>query len=657
MSSPISSPGVSLAGSSWELYPENTQEALDNPSTSRAICHSTDQQVSTIARCDSSKNLVEQNPYDETTFLNWKNPPMPLGRKYSIIIAEAFVKLLEEGGINHNFIPAKAQKLIEDAFVKLVEERGITHSLTPDEIQELITGAVVKLLKERGINHNFTPDEVQEIMAAAIVKLLKERGIDYNFTPDDVQDIIIGALTKLFEEKGINHVFTPTEAQEFANTMYAIQRPISNKITRNMKEGTSTIEFRPQHGLCDIHSFGLFLKQRGGFAGCVADVEQKCEFNEKEVSHSSINLTNYRDLAYKKHQLLWENRAPEDSEEYELPKSRYSDSNIYSNKKKTSDQLEKQLSFQKRLLQRAVEKLHIDGKPFDPAFIRIFKPTDKERRSNEIALSTAAKVTGIFFEYKRKTVPLEQERACIAEINAMPTYTIDQICDAIKADLKEHPITIVDLHQISHLLEKLGGYASSSALVEREYIIDGQEERHCTAIILRNRQDLVNQRYEYLRETYSAQFDLSNQAPQCNYPVPFLQKKKTTEEAKKQLLFQARLLQRAVQEMIIDEEPFDPLFERIYIPTEQERISNGASIANLAQTDMILFVYRTSSEDRPPKYAVEQICESMKTMAEAEEIKTPMAETNIISRTAQTCLSLLKQLGKDGDDFLSHVGG
>ncbi|MEK7339771.1 MAG: hypothetical protein AABZ92_03560, partial [Verrucomicrobiota bacterium] len=282
-------------------------------------------------------------------------------------------------------------------------------------------------------------------------------------------------VADLFEAGGINHNFSPAEAQEFADTMCAIQKPTGNKITRNTQKGTSTINFRPKHGLSDIHDLGIFLETKGRFAGCNVGVEKECIFNAKKLSYSFINIGNYQDLAGKKYQLLWENRVPGNSEEYEIPDSGYPSSRIWPEKKKTSDQLEKQLSSQKRFLQRAVEKMHVDGKPFDPAFTRIFMLTDKEHRVNKVALSTLATATSIFFEYRTKIVPLEQEAAYIAEIDNSPTYTIQHIRNAIEADLNDNPIEIVDLHKISHLLEKLGDFASSSACVEQEYTIDGQE--------------------------------------------------------------------------------------------------------------------------------------------------------------------------------------
>jgi hypothetical protein len=223
----------------------------------------------------------------------------------------------------------------------------------------------------------------------------------------------------------------------------------------------------------------------------------------------------------------------------------------------------------------------------------------------------------------------------------MPTRTVDEVIKAIKDDLREHPIPIVDLHQISHLLEKLGKFASSSACIERTYIIDGQT-RHCTAIVLRNHQDLVDEKYAYLREKYSTQYDIPNRTPPCDYPVPFFRKPKTPDEAKEQLALQTKLLQSAVEEMYVDEEPFDPLFERIYIPTEQERIDNGVSFFNLAQTDTILFVYRTS-ENRPPKYAIEQVCEVIETRAEVEGTKALIANNNTMRSPTEVSLPLLKK--------------
>ena len=545
MSSPISSPGASPRGSSWELCPSGTEET--SPSTSCAV----NQQVSTIARCHSSKDLAEQNPSTEPPFLNW--PPSPGS------LADGVVGLFEAGGVDHNF--------------------------------------------------------------------------------------------------------TPAEAQEFADTMRAIQKPTGHKITRNREEGTSTIEFRPRHGLVDIHCLGLFFEQKLGFAGCVVSVEQKAPFNGKEFCYSSINLRNYQDLVRQRYEQIWEDRDPGNTEEYKVPVIRYGNSTIWPEKKKTVEQLEKELSYQDRFLQRAINIMNGQRKesdkvrPFDPAFKRTFIPTEKERITNKIPLLSIAGMTSIFFEYKTKTVPLDQERVCIAEIDAMPAYTPDEVEEVIKADLREHPIEVVDLHQISHLLEELGGYAASSALIEREYTLDGEECR-CTAIILRNRQDLVDERYQNLRKKYGGQYDLPIQAPKCKYSVPWRVKEKTSQEAQEQLSSQAQLLQRAVQEMYVQGRPFDPLFERIYIPTDQERLDNFASISNVAQTDMILFVYRTS-EDRQPKYAVEDICESIRTMAEVEGRKVPVEEKiNIARKIGQVCLPLIEGAARyaSGNHFFTWPG-
>lgn len=548
MSSPISSPRVSPAGSSWEFCPTAAEETLDNPSTSHAICQGTNQQASTIARCNSSENLVEQNPSVKPVFLDWN----------------------------------------------------------------ISSGSLA------------------------------------NYVADVYEDGL---------ERGANLGLNPIEAREFIDTMHAIQEPTENKITRNIEEGTSTIEFRPQHGLSGIHGLGLFLKNIGAFAGCNVDVDQEAILNKKELNYSSINLRNHQDLVRQRYKQLWEDRNPENSEKYKIPDSGYPNSTMWPEKKKTVNQLEKQLAYQKRLLQRAINIMNGKQKesdkeiPFDPAFTRIFMLNDKDCRTNKVALSTIAGLTSIFFEYKIKIVRSEQEKACITEINAMPIRTIDQVCDIIEDDLRDHPIEIVDLHQISHLLEKLGGYAASSALIEREYTIDGQE-RHCTAIILRNRQDLVDERYEQVWGNHGSSHSLSYESPKCNYPIPLLQKQRTSDEVKAQLSSQAQLLHRAVQKMYIDGMPFDPLFERIYVPTDQERINNGASISNLAQTDTILFVYR-KSEDRPPKHSVEQICERIKTMAQAEGIETPIVETSLIRAAAEASLPLIRGTGQVVRFFLS----
>ncbi|VHO00979.1 hypothetical protein [Candidatus Rhabdochlamydia sp. T3358] len=535
MSLPIGS-GSSQPRSSQELY-LTAAEALDSPSTSHVVCRRSSEQASTIARCNSSDNLIEQDAaVKPPAFLAWQPSPGS--------IASYVADLFEAGGVNHNLSPAKAR--------------------------------------------------------------------------------------------------------EFVDAMRAFQKPTENKIARNTQEGTSKIEFRPKHSLSDIHDLGLFLEKKGRFAGCNGSVEQKAIINGKEISYSAINIINYQDLVGKKYQLLWENRAPKNSEEYKIPKGRYSASRIWPERKKTSDQLEKQLSNQKRLLQRAVEKMHVDGKPFDPAFTRIYMLTDKEDRVNKLALSNTAEINGIFFEYRTKIVPLEQEVACIAEIDNSPTYTIQYICNAIEADLNDNPIEIVDLHKISHLLEQLGGFASSSACVEREYTIGGKE-CHCTAIILRNRQDLVNERYFQLWDTYGLQHDLSQIPPKCDYPVSLFQKKKTPKEADEQLIYQKELLQKAVEKMYIEGVPFDPLFARVYIPTDQERIDNGASIFNIAQTDTILFVYAKSENKDVPLHAVDQICEAIKTMAADKFPAINTAETSAIDTT-------LKVAGRVAGFFLLPQG-
>ncbi|MDR2539356.1 MAG: hypothetical protein LBC45_01880 [Chlamydiales bacterium] len=465
-------------------------------------------------------------------------------------------------------------------------------------------------------------------------------------------------IKELVDPKGLadhlaefgNHLGrNPTEAQEFSDTMRIIQRPIGNTITRNTEEGTVTIEFRPQHGLSDVHGLGFFLERKGGFASCTVGVNRKHPFCGRDLRFSFITVRNYKDLVHQRYKQAWEDREPENSEEYELPDSRYPNSTVWTEKKKTVDQLEKQLSYQDRLIRRAIDMMNGKHKesdpetPFDPAFTRIFTLNAEEIKTHKVNLFTRARLTTIIFEYKTQTVPLDQERACVENILAMPTRTTDEIKKAIENDLREHPIEIVDLHQISHLLEKLGGFASSSACIEREYTIDGQK-RHCTAIVLRNHQDLVDERYAYLREKYSTQYDVPDQPPPCDYSVPFLQKPKTPDEAQEQLALQAQLLERAVQKMYVDQEPFDPLFERIYIPTEQELIDNGVSFFNLAQTDTILFVYRTS-ENRPPKYAVEQMCEGIAAMAEVEGAKVPIAKKNAVDRIREVGLKGLQSLG------------
>ncbi len=475
---------------------------------------------------------------------------------------------------------------------------------------------------------------------------------------------VVSCVADLFEEGGVNHNFSPDEAQAFTDTMNVVRKPTGNKITRNTQKSTSTIEFRPKHGLLDINGLGSFLEQKGGFAGCVAAVEKRRIFHveefslssmKKEFSHSSVNISNYQDVVHQRYKQLWEDRGPENSEEHEIPDSGYPNSTIWPEKRKTDDQLEKQLSYQKRLFQRAINIMNNKQKesdeeiPFDPAFTRIFMLTDKERRVNKIALSIIATVTSIFFEYKTKVVPLEEEEACIAEVNNMTTCTIDQICDAIEADLRARPIEIVDLHKISHLLEKLGGFASSSALVEREYVIDGKE-CNCTAIVLRNYQDLVTEKYIQLWDKYNRQLkSLSHAPPKCDYPVSLFQKKKTPKEADEQLIYQKELLQKAVEKMYIEGVPFDPLFARIYIPTDQERIDNGASIFNIAQTDTILFVYAKSENKDVPLHAVDQICEAIKTMAKDKFPAVNTAETSAIGTT-------LKVAGRVAGFFLPPQG-
>jgi hypothetical protein len=456
---------------------------------------------------------------------------------------------------------------------------------------------------------------------------------------------LAGHLAEFGNHLGLN----PTEAQEFVDTMRAIQRPIGNQITRNVEEGTSTIEFRPQHGLSDIHGLGLFLERKGGFAGCTAEVNQKDPFCGRELRYSAITERKYKDHVHQRYKQVWEDREPENSEEYELPDSRYPSSTLWPERKKTVDQLEKELSYQDRLIRRAIDIMNGKQKesdpeiPFDPAFTRIFRSTTEEVKTHKVNLFTRARLTTIFFEYKTETIPLDQERAYIKKIQAMPTRTIGEVKKAIEDDLRDRPIKTVDLHQISHLLEKLGGFTSSSACIERTYTIDGQK-RHCTAIVLRNHQDLADERYAYLREKYGSQYDVPDRAPPWDYPVPFRQKPKTPDEAKAHLALQAQLLQIAVERMYVDQEPFDPLFERIYIPTEQERIDNGVSFFNLAQTDTILFVYRTS-EDRPPKYAVEDVCELIEVVVQKEGIDALIAKKNLIDRVTEAGLKGLQKLG------------
>ena len=76
-----------------------------------------------------------------------------------------------------------------------------------------------------------------------------------------------------------------------------------------------------------------------------------------------------------------------------------------------------------------------------------------------------------------------------------PLCIIKQLCQRIKAHVEEHPIRMVDVHQISHLLKKLGHYDSSAAYIEQEWTID-EQERPCTMIFLRNPLELVKQRYQ-----------------------------------------------------------------------------------------------------------------------------------------------------------------
>jgi hypothetical protein len=86
-----------------------------------------------------------------------------------------------------------------------------------------------------------------------------------------------------------------------------------------------------------------------------------------------------------------------------------------------------------------------------------------------------------------------------------------------------------------------------------------------------------------------------------------------------------------------------------YIPTDQERMSNGASISNIAQTDTILFVYAKSENEDLPIHAVDQVCAAIEKMAKAEWPTANIVETSTIRTT-------LKVAGKVASFFLQPQG-
>ncbi|VHO03593.1 hypothetical protein [Candidatus Rhabdochlamydia sp. T3358] len=468
---------------------------------------------------------------------------------------------------------------------------------------------------------------------------------------------LAGGIANLCVAGGIDHDFTPAEERDFKGTMRAIQHPVKNKITKN-GDGTDTIEFRPKHGLADLQGLESSLEVIGKFAGGFVSVEQRGSLNKKEFSYSSIVLENYQDLATQRYKQLWEDRYPENLEDYEVPENGHPNSTLsWVEKSKTVDELERELSYQKRFFLRVINIMNNKQResdraiPFDPAFKRIFILSNKDLRDNKVALFIPACLTAIFFEYKIKTVPSHQVKADIEEIDAMPTWKIREICKKIKTSLKDDPIKMVDLHQISHLLEKLGAYASSSALVEREYTID-KEERHCTAIVLRNYQDLVDERYSQIVKKSSLSDNLPHEPPKCNHPMSFLCRKRELPDTI--LNNQKNLIERAVQELHNTEgKPFDPLFERIYIPTDQERLDNGVSISNIAQTDTILFVYAKQQNKNASQRTVKEVCKAIKEMAEVEKIEIPIAETSLIRTAAEASLPLIRGTGQALRFFLS----
>lgn len=420
---------------------------------------------------------------------------------------------------------------------------------------------------------------------------------------------------------------------ELIATLDAGQRPFENKIIRNTTEGTSTIEFRPKHGLFDTHSIAIFLEDKGGFAGSSCATQKECAFNGKPFKHASAMVRNRQDLVEQKYKQVWEGYGSRSSESYEIPDSGY---RVHWFEKKSIDEIERQLSYQKRMLQVAVDIMNSKQKssdreiPFDPAFKRIFVLTEKDHRNNKVAFSKIAAVNSVFFEYKTKIVPLQEEEACIAEVDNAPTRTVNEICEAIKTRLVAHPIKMVDLHAISHLLQELGGFASSSAHVEREYTIDGKDFM-CTTIVLRNHQDLVTEKYLQLWGEHHSQQDELDKPPKCNYPVPRGQKNMTSEAAAKQLNYQKQLLQRAVEAMHISGQPFDALFTRIYVSTDQERMRDGIPISDIAQVDNIVFVYRTLEEENLSDNTIDEVCEAIKAKAkEISEVTPPQVRLTLL---------------------------
>ena len=70
----------------------------------------------------------------------------------------------------------------------------------------------------------------------------------------------------------------------------------------------------------------------------------------------------------------------------------------------------------------------------------------------------------------------------------------------------------------------------------------------------------------------------------------------------------------------------------------------------------VLYVYGTS-EDRQPKYAVEDICESIRTMAEVEGRKIPVEEKiSTVRKIGQVCLPLLEGIKSVSHFFVRGIG-
>ncbi|VHO03186.1 hypothetical protein [Candidatus Rhabdochlamydia sp. T3358] len=419
-----------------------------------------------------------------------------------------------------------------------------------------------------------------------------------------IAESVIGYIAGIFKKQSQQDGRVNPEREELIACLHDIGLPTKNKISINAANNMAIIEFRPKCSIVEIHGFGWPLKKFGGFSGSPASVEQAYVLDEKtSTKYASITMLNSQDLVDEKYDQVREKYSLHINPSQRHPKSHYPVSWF---DKRSSDEMEKLLSYQRRLLQRAMEKMHVDGQPFDPAFERIFIPTEEEHIRNGNSLSHLALTDMILFEYKTKEVPVKDQEACIAEIDNLPTYTVQEICAKIEADLLEHPIKEVDLHSFAHLLKKLGGFASSSACIEQECTIE-KEKFKCTAITLRNHQDLVNEKYEQLWVKYGG----SHECPKCDYPVSWYQKKKSSDELEKQLLHQKQLLQKAVEKMHIDKVPFDPLFKHIYIPTEEDRKRNGTPLSAIAQTDSILFVYRTTEADHLPTYAVDEVCKAI----------------------------------------------